>query len=124
MTEHRKRVGMHGEEIATAYLIDKGYKILERNYSSKLGEIDIIAKENGCLAFVEVKTRMGNSFGLPKDAVTPQKRRKLSMLALEYLKKTKQLGHSSRFDVVAVHTRTNDGHTTIELIRNAFDLAY
>ncbi|MBT9447939.1 MAG: YraN family protein, partial [Desulfobacterales bacterium] len=97
-------------------------KIIAQNYRSKLGEIDIIAREDGALIFIEVKTRHGDRFGDPKGAVTAKKKRKLSMVALQYLKKTGQMRVPARFDVVAVHT---GGHEpVIELVRNAFELAY
>jgi len=99
-----------------------GYKIVEQNYRSKLGEIDIIAKEAGVLAFVEVKARQTNQFGGPKQAITPRKQRKMSMVALEYLKQTGQMAERARFDVVAIHL--TPGQPDVEIIKNAFELAY
>jgi putative endonuclease len=122
MTDERHSLGKRGEELALSYLKKKGYKIIEQNYRSKLGEIDIIAWESGAFTFVEVKTRYTNRFGGPKGAITQQKKRKISMVALEYLKKTKQMGYKARFDVVAVHIGPD--RPVIELIKNAFNLAY
>jgi len=122
MTDKRIVAGKEGETLAVLYLKKKGYKIIAQNYRSKLGEIDIIAKEGGALIFIEVKTRHSDRFGDPKGAVTAKKKRKLSMVALQYLKKTGQMRVPARFDVVAVHTGGDD--PVIELIRNAFELAY
>lgn len=121
-TNDKGRVGALGESLAVTALKENGYKILELNHRSKLGEIDIIAKEEGVLAFVEVKARRTDSFGNPKLAVTPRKQRKISMVALEYLKNTGQMDNNARFDVVAV--RLISGRSEVEIIRNAFDLAY
>jgi putative endonuclease len=87
-----------------------------------LGEIDIIARDRDTLVFVEVKARTSGRYGNPKSAVTPRKQRKISMVALHYLKSTAQSRVKARFDVVAIHS----GGTApqIELIKNAFELAY
>jgi putative endonuclease len=120
--DDRRRTGRRGESLAVQVLKKSGYKILQQNYSSKLGEIDIIAKEAGVLAFVEVKARRTDRFGGPKQSVTPRKQRKISMVALEYLKQTGQMGKRARFDVVAIHL--TPGQPDVEIIRNAFELSY
>ena len=99
-----------------------GYRILEQNYRNSLGEIDIIAKDRDTLVFVEVKTRSSLRFGSPKRAVTPQKQRKISMVALAYLKQTGQMDVKARFDVVSVSTENR--RPEIEIVKNAFDIAY
>ncbi|NVM57581.1 MAG: YraN family protein [Desulfobacterales bacterium] len=121
-TDHRRDMGESGESLAVKVLKENGYKILEQNYRSKLGEIDIIARDGGVLAFVEVKARRTDQFGDPKLAVTPQKQRKISMVALGYLKETGQIGERARFDVVAI--RLVPGQPYVEIIKNAFELAY
>jgi len=120
--DDRRDIGAMGESLAIRALKKRGYKILALNHRSKLGEIDIIAKEGGTLAFVEVKTRRTDGFGSPKTAVTPGKQRKISQVALDYLKQTGQTNEKARFDVVAI--RLLPGHPEIEIIKNAFDLAY
>ena len=122
MSVERQRFGRHSEELAAAHLQRSGYQILERNYRTRVGEIDIIAKHRGTLVFVEVKARRSDRYGDPKWAVTPTKQRKLSMAALTYLKAHGAMQRSARFDVVTV--QAEGGHTTIELIPNAFELAY
>ena len=100
----------------------QGYKIVERNYRSRAGEIDIVAMDRVTLVFVEVKTRRSRSFGSPKWAVTPKKQKAISMAALYYLKMTGQPNADARFDVVSI--LDIDESLEIELVRNAFDLAY
>ena len=121
-TDDRRNIGAVGEALAIRALKEKGYRILALNHRSKLGEIDIIAKEGKTLAFVEVKTRRTDGFGGPKTAVTPGKQRNISKVALDYLKQTGQINEKARFDVVAI--RLLPGHPEIEIIKNAFDLAY
>lgn len=118
----RIQVGRTGEELAFKLLKKKGYRILERNYKSPLGEIDIIAREGKTLVFVEVKTRSTADFGTAKWAVDSRKQRKVSMVALDYLKRRSLLEHPARFDVVAIDF--DQEREKIELFQNAFDLAY
>jgi putative endonuclease len=118
----RRGVGQRGEDLAYELLKKKGYVILERNFKSPLGEIDIVAREGKTLAFVEVKTRLSTDFGTAKWAVGPKKQRKLSMVALDYLKRRSFSDQAARFDVVAIDL--NQGQEKVELFRNAFDLAY
>ena len=122
MLNRRQRFGRRSEDLAVNHLKKKGYKIIERNYRTKLGEIDIIAKDGRSLVFVEVKTRRSTSYGSPKLAVTPKKQKAISMAALYYLKMTNQTHANARFDVVSILAQGEDTH--IELVRNAFDLAY
>lgn len=122
MLNRQQQFGKKSERLAAEYLKLKGYRIIETNYRSKVGEIDIIAMEKGTLVFVEVKARSSRRFGNPKVAVTPAKQRKISMAALDYLKRSGQAGASARFDVVAIDTAA--GKTDIEVVKNAFLLAY
>lgn len=122
MLNNRQQFGKESEFLAVRYLKKNGYKILEQNYRNKIGEIDIIAKEKGTLVFVEVKARKTHIFGNPKWAVTPKKQRKICMVALCYLKATKQTHVKARFDVVALSSLKENPQ--IEIIKNAFELAY
>lgn len=122
MLNSRQKFGEQSESIAVSYLKKQGYKIIEQNYRTKLGEIDIIAKEKGTIAFIEVKSRKSKNFGNPKWAVTPKKQRKISMVALWYLKTTKQSNVKARFDVVSIIS--DHDNPSIEIIKNAFELAY
>ena len=122
MLNRRQQFGKESESLAVRYLRKNGYKILEQNYRNKIGEIDIIAKEKGTLVFVEVKARKTHIFGNPKWAVTPKKQRKISMVALYYLKATKQTHVKPRFDVITLSSPKDNPQ--IEIIKNAFELAY
>jgi len=122
MVDTRKQYGKQGEELAVSLLRKKGYKVVERNFRTRAGEIDIIAKHKRRIVFVEVKTRKSGRYGDPKFAVTPQKQRKISMVALEYLKKHHTLQTPARFDVVTIQSANDEA--TVEIIPNAFELAY
>lgn len=116
-------VGILGEKLARKHLKRQGYRILDKNYRTILGEIDIIAEDNHTLVFVEVKTRRDHSCGHPLEAVTPAKCRQISKVALFYLAENKMENRDARFDVVAVSLGT-EGKPEIELVQNAFDLCY
>ena len=122
MLNKHQKFGKKSESVAAAQLEKNGYKILEHNYRTKLGEIDIIAKEGDTIVFVEVKARRSDGFGNPKSAITPKKQQKISMTALYYLKATKQSNAKARFDVVTI--RSGKENPDIEIIKNAFELAY
>jgi putative endonuclease len=122
MNDIKQRVGRTGEDLAVEYLQRQGYRIITRNYRTRQAEIDIVARHKGVIVFVEVKTRRGKDFGHPKWAVTPAKQRKISMAALEYLKQHQAMQSRARFDVVTIQTL--DDKPCIEVIANAFELAY
>jgi len=112
--EGKVPLGRQGEEIACRYLTRQGYRILVRNYRTRLGEVDIIAEQGGTLVFVEVKTRRGRTCGHPFEAVTPAKCRQISRVALLYLAETGREKQAARFDVVAV-SLAGGGEPVIEL---------
>ena len=122
MQNKPQKFGATGENLAVWYLKQNGYKIIEQNYRNRIGEIDIIAREKKTIVFVEVKSRRSIRYGSPKWAVTPKKQRKISMVALYYLKTTQQLDAKARFDVVAI--TSNRDEPQIEIVKNAFELAY
>ena len=118
----KKELGKRGEELALRFLKKNGYKVIERNYICKMGEMDIIAQEKDTLVFVEVKTRTSMAFGPPQLAVNPTKQMQLSKVALNFLKEKRLEDVKARFDVVAIVLRP--AGEEIELIRDAFDLKY
>ena len=122
MTQERITLGKLGEDLARKRLIDLGYRILITNYRCSLGEIDLVARDDDVLVFVEIKTRKRESLGLIKEAVNRRKQTQLSKVALAYLKSNNLWGSKVRFDVVAI--RLIDGKKEIEIIKNAFELAY
>jgi len=117
----RIRTGKAGEEIAVRHLQKLGYRILERNYRCPLGEIDIVAKDNDTIVFVEVKSRKTEEFGNPELAVGAKKQRTLSLISMYYLAQKPPLQEDCRFDVVAVKMLPSG--TEVKLFRNAFELA-
>lgn len=108
------------EAIASEYLKTKNYKILARNYRTRLGELDIIAKDKDTFCFIEVKARTSARFGSALEAVNRAKQRKISQVALAYLKANSLLGKNARFDVVSVSG--GEKEAKIDLIKNAFEL--
>jgi putative endonuclease len=113
-------LGKCGEEDAVKFLKQKGYRILQRNYKSKLGEVDIIAKDKECICFIEVKTRASLEKGLPQESITKNKQHQITKAALNYLKENKLWDKPARFDVVSIIKGGTEEN--IELIQNAFDL--
>jgi putative endonuclease len=97
-----KVTGDVGEKQAKQFLKAKKYKIIKTNYKNSLGEIDIIAKKNGVIVFVEVKTKTSKTFGLPEEMVTKNKQNKIKKVATYYLKQNNMLNASSRCDVIAI----------------------
>ncbi|HXE94825.1 MAG TPA: YraN family protein [Dongiaceae bacterium] len=124
-SDGNKGTGELGEEAAAEFINAHGYRIMERNFRCKGGEIDIIARdpEDRSLVFIEVKARKGLSYGVPQLAVTPFKQRQISKAALTWLSKNRLHDQNARFDVIAILLHT-DGRHAIEHIKNAFDLAY
>ena len=120
MSTSPQRFGKKAEDLAARHLKRRGYKIVARNYRTRAGEIDIIAREGRSLVFIEVKGRQSTRYGSAKAAVTPRKQQQVAKVALWYLKETDQMGVKARFDVVAVTHK--DGKATIEIVRNAFQL--
>lgn len=116
-----KRTGQKGEALAAAHLAGAGYRIVERNYRCRFGEIDIVAWEGDTLVFAEVKSRRSAAYGPPALAVGLQKQRKISRIALHYLSEKRLSRTPARFDVVAVMLLP--AGPRIELIRDAFELA-
>ncbi len=99
---HRQRLGKLGEDLAVSYLQKHGYRIIERNFKKHYGELDIIALKDNTLVFVEVKTRIGDAFGTPEEAVTPWKLREVVKTAQYYKTLHPKLPESMRIDVIGV----------------------
>lgn len=123
MSDSRQEVGAKGEKLAVKFLKRKGYKIVQRNYRCKLGEIDIIAKQDKTIVFVEVKTRQTQEFGAPQYAVTSAKRSQISRVALWYIKEKGFVEQACRFDVIAITFSPESRKPKIEHIENAFELS-
>ena len=121
MDRSRLDVAKIGESLAVKHLKARGCKILARNYRARRGEIDIIVRDGEFTAFVEVKTRRSLKFGLPQAAVTLQKQRQISKVALAYLQSQNLLDTPCRFDVIAIHLSPQLELLRLEHIESAFD---
>ena len=117
--DYKRRLGQQGEVIAADYLGEQGYLILARNWRCSAGELDIVAREEGTLAFVEVRTRRGDRFGTPEESITPTKQAKLVELAQIYLQEHGLADENWRIDVVAVEMDGRGEVKRLNLIRNA-----
>ncbi len=113
---NNKAKGNIGESVAKRHLVDKGYRVIATNYTTSLGEIDLIVTDNlGTLIFVEVKARGSTKYGYPAEAVMVSKQRKISQVAAQYIKQFQLYGYAVRFDVVEIIGED------IRHIENAFD---
>jgi putative endonuclease len=120
VTRQRQQLGAWGEEVAVRFLRQRGMKIVERNFRTPVGEIDIIARQRGILVFVEVKTRRSSRFGPPQEAVGRTKQRQILRAAQWYLAGQPDNRRQPRFDVVAICARADGAH--IEHIPDAFGI--
>jgi putative endonuclease len=111
-----------GEALAIKKVRSLGYKVIATNYRSPVGELDVVAKDGDCLVFIEIKTRRRGAIESAKAAVDARKQRQVSKAALAYMKSNGWSDVRSRFDVVAVGL--DKGVPRIEVIKNAFELAY
>jgi putative endonuclease len=118
---NKKEIGKIGEEIASKHIIDRGYVVLERNYRTRYGELDIIAKENNYLVFIEVKARKGTEFGYPREAVDWYKQSRIKNIASLYIAKKKLHNSKIRFDVVEVVLDEKNRAKSVVIIKNAFE---
>lgn len=117
--DRRSELARNGEDIAARYLAQRGWRILGRNVRcGRVGEIDIVAKRGGILAFVEVKTRTSARFGTPGEAVTWRKQARIRALARHYLMMTRPRAAAIRFDVVEV--RSVGAAPTVTHLEGAF----
>lgn len=102
MSDTRRVVGTLGEQEACRALEAAGYRILHRNYRLRAGELDVVCERGGTLVFCEVKTRTSALYGVPEEAVSVAKRRRIRRLAAEYLQREGIRARQVRFDVVSV----------------------
>ena len=109
---YNRQLGQHGEDLACRYLEKKGYRIRERNWRSRAGEIDIVAEKNGVFIFVEVKMRSSSGFGHPEEAVTATKRQHL-IRATQWYCEGKRIASLCRIDVIAITLLPEGGEEII-----------
>ena len=102
MKRENKIIGGRAEDLALAELVKKGYQLLERNFRNRFGEIDLIMKDGVTVVFVEVKTRVGEEFGLPEEEVTERKFSQVRRMGEVFLVGKGLWGKACRVDVVAI----------------------
>jgi len=120
VTDQRHQRGIEGEETALEVLLRAGYRLLERNYRCRRGEIDVVAEHEGTLCFVEVRTRRAGALVDGRSSVDWRKRRKIAAAARAYCLQRRVGERPMRFDVVDVRA-LDDGAFDAEIVRNAFD---
>ena len=117
-----REAGEMGEALALRYLEKRGYEVLERNYRTRYGEIDLVVRRGGTLVFVEVKARRGTGFGEPLEAVTPRKQEQVRLMAEQYLAEKgpdfAEGFEEMRFDAVGVLVRA--GGREVRHVEDAF----
>lgn len=119
MKINTRLLGDKGEEIAASYLKKEGYRIVDRNYRTSRGEIDVVAYDNDKLVFIEVKTRRTREYGEGQWAIDARKQRQMIKVALTYMVHKKVIGISYRFDTIIVEDCRNN-EFKIVLIKDAF----
>ncbi len=105
---NNKLLGNAGEDIACKYLSSIGYRLLQRNFACKTGEIDIIASDKDILAFIEVKTRSSERYGKPSEAVSVAKQKKIVKTALWFMSQYNMFDYMVRFDVIELLREGDD----------------
>jgi len=114
-----REIGRLGEKIAEKFLISRKFRILNKNFSCPLGEIDIVARQDGHIIFVEVKTRTSNTFGFPLEAITIRKKKHILRNCFYYLKKYGLFDKPYRVDAIGIMLDTKGGLQTLTHIKNA-----
>lgn len=121
-SSNTREIGKEGEKLAVEFLKRQGYRILKRNFTTRFGEIDIIARHGDTVCFIEVKFRGQDAFGSPYDALNRRKQFQIAKSALVYLKASRQADSNYRFDLVAIQQNKSEPKPRIELIPDAFPL--
>ena len=119
----RKLLGNWGEQRAARFLQQQGYQILEQNYHCPWGEVDIVAQQDDCLVFIEVRTRKGESFGTPAESATSDKRERLIATAETYLQSLEAQPKEWRIDVITLIVTAHTRRAKLEHYVNAVELA-
>lgn len=114
----RQSLGRLGESIAVTFLVEKGYTILEKNWRSPYGEIDLIVQCNDVIAFIEVKTRASKSLGPPEISITARKEEHMRSAAEYYIQQHPQLNQDWRIDVVTIQFHAGNSAPLIDHFEN------
>ena len=119
---NKQQTGRLGENLARRHLESLGFKIVDTNYRTRWGEIDIVAEKNEDLVFVEVRTRRGKSMGTPEESITATKRTHLIAAAEEYMQGSEVSYEDWRIDLVAVELDWSGSVSRLDVIENAVEL--
>lgn len=119
MPSAKTKLGTLGENAACRMLESQGYRILERNYRCRYGEIDIVALDGDCTVFVEVRTKRSESFGSPEESLSRTKQRRLTTTALTYLQACEAPSVDWRIDLVSVRYSTGKQSPRIDHVKYA-----
>ena len=125
MSVRTKKLGIEGENLAVEYLQFAGYEVITKNYrAGREAEIDIIAKSNDVLIFVEVKTRSNDKCGTPAESVDIRKQKKIITAAMKYLQENNLFDNACRFDVIEIYAKSgkNMSNWKVHHIKNAFEI--
>lgn len=115
-----KAIGIIGEELSVRYLVGQGYHILDRNFRTKFGELDIIARKDKLILFIEVKTRTSNTYGIPSESIHFKKQKTIRKLSQQYILQKKLNDEDLIYRYDAIEVRIKDKKYKINHIANAF----
>ena len=121
MRDPRRQVGRRGEEIARSHLEKLGFSVLESNYRTPNGEIDLIVERDDLLVFVEVRTRHRGDFGAPEESLTSTKLSHMAASAYRYLQRNRLIHRDWRIDLVAIELGSDGNPARIDVTENAVD---
>ncbi len=122
MSDSRQRLGRWGEDLAVSYLEKEGYSIIERNFRTRYGEVDVVASKGGQVIFIEVRTKSSDAYGGPEESITARKREHLMLAAQEYLQSNGLEDSSWRIDLVAVQVDRRNDAVRVDLVENAVEM--
>lgn len=120
MKKFNKDIGYYGEELATNFLIENGYKIIDRNFSNRFGEIDIICSKDDILSFVEVKSRYTIKYGRGIESISTMKIKSIKKLTKYFLLNNNFNDFFIRFDIIEVYLNNNNNKNKIIFTKDAF----
>lgn len=121
VADDRRGLGKYAEDLIARHLDQRGWQIVQRNYHCRWGEIDLIARDKGCLVFVEVRARRGDAFGTAAESITPRKAARLLASAQTYLEQNELEDAPWRIDVAALDLTPRGQIRRLEVLENALE---
>lgn len=119
MSNEKALLGKKAESLAINFLRERNYKIIAQNYSTKFGELDIVATDKNYLCFVEVRSKSSSCFGFPEESLTEKKKRHIRLAAMDFIKANNLKDPVCRFDVVCIQFDKNQNPSSIKIERDA-----